>query len=628
MKGFHRLIIPAALLLLSYAPFTKGQHLIGLAENRLVQKESEKGTWMLKSALAYSELALPFFEDFSRITVYPDPLKWTDRYVFINSSFANEPPSIGVATLDAVDDKGEVYALTDFPASSDTLTSQPIDLSAYSGTSDTVLISFFYLAGGNGEMPEKTDSLLLELFSPVSGKWTREWFAIADTAKSFMQAIIPVPANYYTPGFRFRFRNYTSTSARDVIGGNGALGNADVWNIDYILVNALPRATHISIEDVTLLDPPRELIDHYEIIPWKHLNDAQSITRNTLHYVFRNLAAGDSVNIGRSYYLKNLATGVVEPYEQFFGKFGPTSLFRRNDPFFAPFTRSDDSDEGRLEVIAYLITAAGQPKQNDTARTLLHFRQSYAYDDGTPEYGFGISGESTAGALLACRFRLYKTDTLRAVDFYFNKTRNHFNADLPFQVCVWRDENGQPGELLYISPEDFTPGNTPDRTDFIRCPVDAEPPIVVADTSVFVGWKQGTEEFLNLGYDVNRNTLDRLFVNITGDWFNPGGSLLPGTAMIRAVFGGKELATGSEGYKSNPVDVRIYPNPASDIVFVDAPGLTPIWVNISSIQGNLSRKIQASGGSISTSGLAPGIYLVQVICDNGESRVLKLVIAH
>ncbi len=61
---------------------------------------------------------------------------------------------------------------------------------------------------------------------------------------------------------------------------------------------------------------------------------------------------------------------------------------------------------------------------------VMNFRNYYAYDDGTPEYGFGISGESTAGAVLACRFRVYQPDTLRALQMLFNKTRNHANADL------------------------------------------------------------------------------------------------------------------------------------------------------------------------------------------------------
>ncbi len=89
----------------------------------------------------------------------------------------------------------------------------------------------------------------------------------------------------------------------------------------------------------------------------------------------------------------------------------------------------------------------------------MNFRNYYAYDDGSPEYGFGISGESTAGALLACRFRVYQPDTLRALQMLFNKTRNHANADLGFQLCVWKDEGGLPGELLYMSPETFTPGD-------------------------------------------------------------------------------------------------------------------------------------------------------------------------
>jgi len=39
-------------------------------------------------------------------------------------------------------------------------------------------------------------------------------------------------------------------------------------------------------------------------------------------------------------------------------------------------------------------------KQNDTASIILNFTDNYAYDDGTPEFGFGIPAPSTEGALL------------------------------------------------------------------------------------------------------------------------------------------------------------------------------------------------------------------------------------
>ncbi|MFN8134681.1 MAG: hypothetical protein U0Z17_05475 [Bacteroidales bacterium] len=66
---------------------------------------------ILKSAssIAPGPISLPFYDDFSVNTVYPSPLKWTDRYAFVNTDFAKYPPSVGVVTLDALDDKGALY---------------------------------------------------------------------------------------------------------------------------------------------------------------------------------------------------------------------------------------------------------------------------------------------------------------------------------------------------------------------------------------------------------------------------------------------------------------------------------------------------------------------------------------
>ena len=460
------------LLLLLHTPHSSAQKLRGLTENPVIReylgRKPHAPKAGLKAGQAETMLGLPFFEDFSASRVVPDSSKWADRYAFVNNSFAFEPISAGVATLDAINEFGELYALSNVPAASDSLTSRQFDLSPYAAGPDTVKLSFFYQAGGKGEVPEKVDSLLLDFYNPETDAWRNIWYITTDTFTAFTQVIRPVPESYCRAGFRFRFRNYTSMSPDEVKGGEGALSNVDCWNIDYIMMDAEPYFSHRSINDITLVEPPPELLDFYESVPWKHLNDAQSITRNSLHYVVRNLAYGDSVNVGRSYKVHNLKTGAWQYDEVYFAKFPPASLIRRNDPFFVPFTRNDDSEEGALEVVAWLITPADQEQQNDTTRTELHFRDYYAYDDGSPEYGFGISGESTAGALLACRYRTYITDTLRAIDLYFNKTRNQVTAGLTFRLGVWKDAGGVPGDLIYLSAETFSPGEWEGKPGFRR----------------------------------------------------------------------------------------------------------------------------------------------------------------
>jgi hypothetical protein len=619
MKG-RRII--ALLAGLSLFTGLTAQSLRGLTENPVVRKNIAERPYRLKSAQEGELLTLPFFEDFSTGSVFPDPSKWADADAFINNSFGLEPVSVGVATLDAIDSNGEVYGLSTAPTVSDKLTSLPFDLSAYPAG---VTLSFFYQAGGLGEVPDPQDSLVLEFYSPATGSWGRQWWVTTDTATPFIQAVVPVAPAYCQSGFRFRFKNYTSLSAVDVTGGKGALSNADVWNIDYIMLNDASESQHTSINDITLVEPTRGLMDFYESVPWSHLNDAQEITRNIMNYLVRNLSEGDSVNVGRSYFVTNLRTGIKETYEEYYSKFPPSSIFMRSDPFFAPFTRTDDEKEGNIAVTGYLITPADQVKSNDTARVVLHFADYYAYDDGTPEFGFGISGESTAGALFATRFRVYRPDTLRGVDMLFNKTREHVNATLNFQLCVWKDAGGVPGDLLYMSEETYTPGLADGMPGFRRYAIPSGTDLLISDTSVFVGWKQETEDFLNLGYDVNRNSLSRVYVNISGDWFSPGASLKQGTPMIRAVFGGEETITGTDPL---PVEsrFRVFPNPASELLHIegDTEGVAYSLRDLSGrevLQGRYRE-------SVSVAGLPDGLYLLRLVPDRGTATVVKVVVHH
>jgi hypothetical protein len=76
------------------------------------------------------------------------------------------------------------------------------------------------------------------------------------------------------------------------------------------------------------------------------------------------------------------------------------------------------------------------------------FSNYYAWDDGSAEFGYGLSGQGAEVARLAYRFVGFKRDTLRAVMMYFNRALNDVNQ-VPFDLAVWNNRNGQPGDLLF-----------------------------------------------------------------------------------------------------------------------------------------------------------------------------------
>jgi hypothetical protein len=164
-----------------------------------------------------------------------------DNFAYINTDYGKYSPTIGVATLDAIDATGALYSVAGpYQFEADYLTSQPIRLdSVFTPVqraifkSDSVYLSFYYQPQGRGSMPAKKDSLVLEFHSPINLTRSRAYpilqslrtglymvkcrrrsvdtFALQN-GHYFRQVLIPVTdsAIYFKKGFQFRFRNYAS----------------------------------------------------------------------------------------------------------------------------------------------------------------------------------------------------------------------------------------------------------------------------------------------------------------------------------------------------------------------------------------------------------------------------------
>lgn len=164
-------------LVLVFATSSAQEVLTGLRVNKNVAREAAKH--MPSQPTRADGIHLPFVDDFSNYTGYPNPALWQDSYAFVNRTFALQPPTIGVVTLDAIDENGDVYAHADGAGfKADQLTSLPIrldrnfTLNREMRVSDSLYFSFYYQpAGGSltgvewerlGNPPEGRDSLILE----------------------------------------------------------------------------------------------------------------------------------------------------------------------------------------------------------------------------------------------------------------------------------------------------------------------------------------------------------------------------------------------------------------------------------------------------------------------------------
>ena len=148
------------------------EYLSGLSSNPVIKSylKSTGKAFQNKSYVEYYEsLTLPFNDDFSNISIYPDTAKWINDEVYINADFAVYPVNYGVATFDVLDANGDIYPeASPFSFIADRLISYPIRLDSiisegYEITpADSIYLSFYYQPQGRGDYPMSYDSLVID----------------------------------------------------------------------------------------------------------------------------------------------------------------------------------------------------------------------------------------------------------------------------------------------------------------------------------------------------------------------------------------------------------------------------------------------------------------------------------
>lgn len=116
---------------------------------------------------------LPFWDDFSNGI---QASKWIPKGASYTETIGNKAPSIGMVLFDGVDEAGKSYSLQEKDqGEGDYLSSIPLDLSGIPVAQQaTVYLSFYWQAGGKGEVPDSNDRLTLQILTP-SGTWLTVW---------------------------------------------------------------------------------------------------------------------------------------------------------------------------------------------------------------------------------------------------------------------------------------------------------------------------------------------------------------------------------------------------------------------------------------------------------------------
>lgn len=632
--------------------------LTGLKQNSQIQELHSNNTTnnkpVSKNKSQKAILEIPFIDDFSKSVGYPDSSLWTDDYVFVNLTYANDPVSIGVATFDAIDEKGKIHEnASTFAFSADTLTSQQINLD-YPGD-NTIFLSFYYQPGGLGDTPEIKDSLVLEFLSSDT-TWTKKWQAVfnandsvltetffhndtttktsnGDTIinlkKEFQQVIFPVDESVYLHGrFQFRFRNYASLSSGSNIESRAS--NSDHWHIDFLILDKDRNANDTIIDDIAFSKPVTSLLKSYESIPWTHYNRALAYEmEDSISITYRNLN-DDIKNVDREFEIEDLS-GATGTYS-FTGESGDNippfteETYQRFIDYIFPYDPATDSALFEIRSFFDLKSniVAMPYRWNDTTRYLQKFYNYYAYDDGTAENGYGIIGEGTERAMVAMKFNTYKKDTLRAVQMFFNSVLDDANQTSTFRLHIWNESAGEPGNIIYTL-ESLKPQNEDELNKFTTFVLDSS---IVLDGSFYIGWqKNNTPEMLNVGFDVNRIHQDKLYYNFAGNWVN---TQFEGTLMIRPQFGEEIGVTTSNNNRvfEEKKDFNIYPNPATDYlnIEIDEQSSQGLSYSIFDIYGKVYKTEKLSTTSINITNLNTGIYFIRISSPNQHFTTKKFVV--
>jgi hypothetical protein len=560
-------------------------------------------------------LLLPFWEDFSHEKM--DTLKWETRGAGVSKTLGIDPPSQGVAYLDGVDRSGKPYSTSMLEnGDGDFLASRVMDLSAYNST-DSVYLSFFWQAGGKGEMPDVADRLELN-FLDTAGVWVSVWEMYGgdlDTSGEFTQEMIPVKSEFFHANFRFRFINTGRIS-----------GPFDTWVLDYIYLDQNRTIHDIFHEDRALTKSPNSPFGKYSAMPLFEFNRGKESFLTSITSQFKNLsnrfrAMEYSIEL-RDKETQELLKGIhaQTPFNPV-----PQALERRD--FSSVNLKDLDYDlaeELDLETVVYLTTGDGflvgeisggdtsfipqvDYRINDTLRHTMPVRDYFAYDNGSVDYSAGINQRS---GMLALRYELEAPAYLSGISINFT---NFAQVGSSVELMVWEDLEEDPiykGEVIIPEKENLE--------DFAYFPMDTN--LTLVDT-FYIGFTQFTNDFVQVGLDKSNDSGSEVFFNVTGSWEQ--NQEVFGSLMMRPHLSLSPVVTETE--TGDTTEIIAYPNPVSEILYLEGQIGEVEVLDSYGRQINLRIDHYEKGKIINFANNDKGVYVVRAMVGKKPQSIRILV---
>ena len=573
--------------------------------------------------------ALPFFDDFSSYPgSYPSRNFWLDKNIYVNSTLAKNPPSVGFATFDGLDRRGDVYDIVE--GVGDRLTSKPIDLSGLTPASN-VALRYFVAPKGYGLEPEEDDVFTLEFRNAQ-----REWVPIdsiqgigdvsIDSFPPFkFYAVAIADPQFLHSAFQFRFSANTSPG-----------GEVDLWHLDYVYLDKQSTVTDF-FGDFAFASVTKSVLKNYTAIPLNHLKadlDNEIVKEGdtlklTVFNHFNNV-----VNFSDSRVTFRETTG-NQPFAQNF------TLADANGSSTEPKTHRDITrpipsvisdlknsissipagDFRNLQSVFVFEPNASEDalfKSNDTVRINNNFSNYFAHDDGTAEWQFYIKS-ANGGEQIATKYHANVDDSLKAIQIMFPHVNGNVQNQI-FSLRVWAGSlDTEPVfERELLKP--FYPSNVFDTLQGFTTYVlnnfsHDETPVFIPKGDFFIGIQQGSAAALGIpiGYDL-QNNCDCNWSKISDEW-KKFPAAFPGSLMMRPVFG-QIQATSSSTVDTKPSEgvVKIFPNPTTGrLNFQLKKGSFPDYkVFVFNELGQMVAQQQMQS-EMNLENLSDGIYFLQIV---------------
>ena len=451
-----------------------------------------------------------------------------------------------------------------------------------------------------------------------------ETFLDENDGQHFKQVMIPIrDAKYFKDNFYFRFYNYASIVNSSLPANRS---NEDNWNIDFVYLDCNRSADDTHYPMVTFTGQKPSFFNRYQSIPYRqYRNSPTSALRESLSVDIANLDEVEhEINYyykvdqvaGSQHYTHVLDPVTVQPYSENGYLECPEYGESPACPYVGELFAMDMwIDSASFQISHYLYDSTANPPLVDSMKYRIGMYNYYAYDDGIPELGYGVSN---AGGKFAVRFDISDYDTIQGVQLLFNHTLNDANNRY-FNIVVWKDENGKPGDTLFTMKNQIPQWQEqPYRFTYYKF----NRPVVTA-SAYYIGIEQTTNYLINIGLDASIDNQQYNFVNTNGSW-QP--SSMSGSLMIRPVVGASYyIGVEENGSASDSETLTVYPNPASDMLHLEGD-FENGQVSLFDLTG---RKVYQGmyQHNIAVDNLNNGMYFIQVVTAEGQVINQKFIIS-